>query len=142
MAEAVFRDLIHETGLENHFDIESAAVGSWEVGQRPDPRTLEVLRRHNLKIDGKRARQVTRSDFGEFNYILAMDSENVADIQARYGIGIPRLLEFAAREEIHRYSKGLDVPDPYYIGGFDTVYNLVLIGSKGLLAHIRIKEGL
>jgi protein-tyrosine phosphatase len=136
MAEAVFRHLANEAGLEDHIDVESAGTGNWHAGQRPHPGTLDVLRQHQIEVGGKRARQLTRSDLREFNYVLAMDAENVADIQAMYGKRVPRLLEFVPN------SFRLDVPDPYYNGGFSTVYDLVLAGCKRLLDHIRQQEGL
>jgi protein-tyrosine phosphatase len=65
-----------------------------------------------------------------------MDDENVGDIQALFGRRVPRLLDYAPDATTR------DVPDPFYNGGFDVVYNLVLAGSRGLLEHIRQKEGL
>ena len=97
---------------------------------------MAILKQNSIDVGGKRARQLSRSDLSEFNYIIAMDNENVEDIQALFGRRVPRLLEFAPK------GSPLDVPDPYYTGGFDTVYQLVLAGSKGLLQHIREREGL
>jgi protein-tyrosine phosphatase len=142
MAEAVFRSLVQEAGLEGRIDIESAGVGGWHAGQRPDPRTLDVLRQHQIELNGKRARQLTRADLREFDYVLAMDSENVADIQAMYDKRVQRLLEYAPNHQVSFSASGLDVPDPYYIGGFAVVYDLVQAGCKGLLANIRQQEAL
>ncbi len=150
MAEAVFRQLVKEAGLSDGFDVESAGTSSEHSGGRPHPGTLEVLRRHQIDTNGKRARQISPSDLREFDYIVAMDEENVADLaylsgRVRYGSRkssgvneqhIPRLLEFAPQ------SGTLDVPDPYYTGNFDQVYRLVLAGCQGLLAHIRQERGL
>jgi protein-tyrosine phosphatase len=71
-----------------------------------------------------------------YGYIIALDSENVADIQALYGKRVRRLLEFAPKGHPE------DVPDPYYAGGFENVFRLVQAGCIGLLAYIREKEGL
>lgn len=136
MAEAVFRHLIKEAGLEHRVDIESAGTGSWHTGERPHRGTLEVLRKNSIDAGSKRARTLTRSDTDQFDYIVAMDAENVADIQSVFGRRVPRLLEYAPK------GSPLDVPDPYYTNTFDEVYRLVLAGSKGLLEHIRQKEGL
>ncbi len=150
MAEAVFRQLVKEAGLSGQIDGESAGTSSEHNGSRPHHGTLEVLRRHNIDPNGKRARQISPSDLREFDYIVAMDAENVADLEffagwRRFGDRnagamrngrIPRLLEFAPE------SGTLDVPDPYYTGNFDQVYRLVLAGCRGLLAHIRQERGL
>lgn len=136
MAEAVFKHLVREAGLADRIDVESAGTGGWHVGERPHSGTLQVLRANQIEVGGKRARQLSRSDLSEFDYIIAMDQENVSDIQALFNRRVPRLLEFAPP------GTPLDVPDPYYTGGFDHVYGLVLAGCKGLLAHIRQKEGL
>jgi len=136
MAEAVFRHLVKEAGLSDRIDVESAGTGGWHIGERPHAGTLAILKRNQIDAGGKRARQIHRADLTEFDYVIAMDDENVADIQALFHRRVPRLLEFAPQ------GTPLDVPDPYYTGRFDQVYNLVTAGCKGLLAHIREKEGL
>ena len=136
MAEAVFRQLVKEAGLSDQIDAESAGTGAWHVGERPHPGTIHILMQNQIGIGAKRARQLSRSDFGSFDYIVAMDAENVDDIQALFGRRVPRLLEFAPQ------GSPLDVPDPFYTGSFDQVYQLVAGGCKGLLAEIRRKEGL
>lgn len=136
MAEAVFRHLVKEAGLSNRIDVESAGTGGWHSGERPHSGTLAVLKHNQVEVGGKRARQLSRSDLANFDYIIAMDEENQDDIQALFHKRVPRLMEFAPP------GMPLDVPDPYYTGRFDLVYDLVTAGSKGLLNHIRQKEGL
>ncbi len=134
MAEAVFRKLVDDAGLANQIDVESAGTGSWHTGERPHPGTLAVLHKNQVDAGNKRARTLRRADMKEFDYIIAMDKENATDIEALYGKHVPRLLEFAPKDT------PLDVPDPYYTGNFDYVYQLVSAGCKGLLAYIREKE--
>lgn len=136
MAEAVFRHLVKEAGLSDQIDVESAGTGNWHAGERPHAGTLGVLNRNQVAVGGKRARQISRSDLTSFDYIVAMDEENQNDIEALFHQRVPRLMEFAPP------GMPLDVPDPYYTGRFDLVYDLVTEGSKGLLAHIRQKESL
>ena len=136
MAEAVFRGMVQEAGLSNRIDVESAGTGSWHVGENPHKGTVAVLKKHQIEVGGKRARQLSRSDLDEFDYIVAMDEENVDDILALEQRRVPLLLEFAPQ------GSPLNVPDPYYTGSFDVVYDLVAAGCKGLLEHIRQKEGL
>jgi protein-tyrosine phosphatase len=136
MAEAVFKDLVQQAGLSNRIDAESAGIGSWHVGQAPHQGTLAVLKLHHIDASRKKARQLARSDFKEFDYIVAMDQENVTDIVDQFGHKIPRLMDFAPE------GLDLDVPDPYYSGNFNLVYQMVLAGAEGLLQHIRQEEKL
>jgi protein-tyrosine phosphatase len=139
MAEAVFRHLVTDAGLAEQFEIASSGTGGWHVGERPHPGTQAVLQRNHVPLDDKRAQQLGRADFQHYDYILVADEENLQDIQFRYNPTHPklwRLLEFAPE------SGKLNVPDPYYSGGFDEVYELVLAGSTGLLAYIREQENL
>lgn len=134
MAEAIFRSLVEEEGLSDKFHIESAGTGNWHVGQPPHPGTLAVLKRHGIDPGAKLARQVNRADFHTFDYIIAMDEENVMDIEVMYGNQVRKLLEFAP------LSITRDVPDPYYDGNFDLVYKLIMAGCRGLLEQIRQVE--
>jgi len=136
MAEGIFRHLVNEAGLAGRIDTASAGTVGWHVGERPHRGTIAILKEHHIDLGNKRSRQLTRSDLAEYNYIVAMDAENAADIQALFGKQVPRLMEFGSD------GLPLDVPDPYYTGGFERVYELVEAGCRGLLAHIRKQEGL
>jgi protein-tyrosine phosphatase len=136
MAEAVFRKLVADAGLSDHIDVESAGTGPWHTGQSPHRGTLETLRQKGISAGNKRARMMNRADLQQFDYIVAMDQENVDDIQAMFHRRVPLLLDFVPN------GGPREVPDPYYSGVFDEVYRLVTIGGKGLLAHIREKEDL
>lgn len=134
MAEAVMHKQVADAGLAGRIVVDSVGVGAWHVGQPPHPGTLEILRRHELPYAG-RARQITHDDVRRAEYLIAMDSENLADVRrmlpANAKRNLHRLLEFAPA------GPPRDVPDPYYTGNFDAVYLLVDAGCRGLLAHIR-----
>ncbi len=136
MAEAVFQHLVEEAGLADRFEVASAGTGSWHVGERPHPGTQAVLKTHGVGLNSnKRAQQLRRRDFEVYDYVVAMDAENVADILRLNEVQVPRLLEFAP-------SGGpLDVVDPYYHDNFESVYQRVVEGCQGLLSHIREHEG-
>ena len=136
MAEAVFRALVKEAGLADKIDVESAGTGGWHIGERPHSGTLKVLAEHQIELNSKRARQLRRTDLTDFDYLIAMDSDNVADIEALLGKRVPRLLEFAPP------GSPLDVPDPYFLDNFGLVYQLVRAGCQGLLAQLRAENGL
>ncbi len=134
MAEAVFADLVAQAGLSDAIAVDSAGTARYHIGEPPCPGTQRIFKAHNLPYTG-RARQLTPSDLHTFDYLIALDSSNQTDIQtmlANEGIEKPvyRLLDFAQGIDIH------DVPDPYYVGNFEKVYDLVLAGCIGLLAHI------
>jgi len=80
LAEAAFRHRAHEAGLAHTAD--SAGTGDWHVGRPPDPRAITEAARHGLDITPYRARQVTPADFTSFTHILALDAQNLADLQA------------------------------------------------------------
>ncbi len=139
MAEAVFAHLVEQAGLQDEIQIESAGTDSYHVGQSAHRGTRDVLRRNGILYEGS-ARQVTVRDFERFDYILAMDSDNLADLHRMMPKNSPvvmkRFLEYADGGKVR------DVPDPYYTNRFDDVYALVRQGSEGLLAAIRQEKGL
>ena len=133
MAEAIFRDLVKKNNLSERIDIKSAGTGYWHAGERAHRGTREVLSRHGIDPVGLIAKQVTQADLDRADYIVAMDDENVAVLRS-FTVDrtkLSRLLDYADNLNAR------DVPDPYYDGRFELVYELVRIGSEGLLKHIR-----
>ena len=139
-AEGVMRKLVADEGLEDRIEIDSAGTGGWHVGARPDERATAAARARGITLDGA-ARKFTAADFDAYDLILAMDSENRANLlriapddAARAKVRLLR--EFDPRS---RDSGELDVPDPYYGGdeGFDEVLALVDAATRGLLERLR-----
>lgn len=128
-AEGVFRHLVHEAGLDDDFEIDSAGTGGWHEGERPDPRATAAAAERGVSLSG-RARQVTRDDFDEFDVIVAMDSQNLSDL---------RHLAPAGTEQKLRMLDDHDVPDPYYGLGdhFAEVFDQVEAASRRLLDELR-----
>ncbi len=136
MAEAVFQELVDEAGLSDQILVDSAGTGSWHVGEKAHPGTRRVLAEHGIEYVG-RARRVQVDDLAdESRYIIAMDSSNLRDLRATFGEHprLYRLLDFASQ------TNERDVPDPYYNGNFEGVYQLVADGCRGLLRTIREQE--
>ncbi len=131
MAEAVFSRLVDEAGLTDSFTIGSAGTGDWHVGEPAHRGTRRVLRDHGIEFVG-RAKQVRAADIRPDTYLIAMDSDNLRELRRRFGAH-PRLrllLDYAPDAGVR------DVPDPYYAGNFEEVYQLVRAGCEGLLAAV------
>lgn len=138
MAEAVFQDLVNQAGLADKIRVDSVGTGSWHVGEKVHRGTGKVLSRHGISYNG-RARQVTQADINKpNNYIVGMDDSNIQDLKRRYGLqaNYTLLLDYA------KHTNERTVPDPYYSGNFEAVYQLILDGSQGLLETIRQENGL
>jgi low molecular weight phosphotyrosine protein phosphatase len=79
IAEAVFLHLLEEQGQLNEWEVESAALGPWHVGRRPDRRADQILKNHGIDYSHQ-ARQITDDDFNKFDFIFGMDESNMQDL--------------------------------------------------------------
>ncbi len=141
-AEGVFEALVRRAGLEGHIEIDSAGTHDYHIGKPPDPRAQEAALRRGIDLSGLRARRARPEDFLEFDYILAMDESNYADLRELcipdYEGRLRLFLDFAPESGVR------EVPDPYYGGrqGFEQVLDLIELAAAGLLADIRARQGL
>jgi protein-tyrosine phosphatase len=128
-AEAVFRHLSAREGLD--VKSASAGLGDWHVGNAPDERAQHHARGRGYDLSALRARQVTASDFEEFDLILAMDRGHLRALQ--------RLSPAGQRHKIRMLVPGRDVPDPYYGGaeGFEAVLDLVEAACRDLVQELK-----
>ena len=127
------KDLVKKAGLEDEFYIESAATSTEELGNPVHYGTRSILKRHGIPCDGKYARQMTRSDYAEFDMLIAMDQRNLRNME-RFTGGDPAgkvslLLDYAGRS-------GEEVADPWYTGDFQATWDDVLEGCTGLLEEL------
>lgn len=72
-------DLVKRLGVQRDWDIDSAAIESWHVGDRPNAHAIAIMEKYYLAYDN-RARQITTEDFYTFDYILGMDEMNIEDL--------------------------------------------------------------
>lgn len=136
-AQGVFQRMIEQTGLMQQIKIDSAGTHAYHIGNPPDPRALAVASRRGIDLSPLRARRVKAGDFEAYDYILAMDQDNlnalrmVCPPEQNYKLRL--FLDFAPDLKLR------DVPDPYYGGatGFEQVLDLVEAASEGLLRHLR-----
>ncbi len=136
-AEGVFRQYARAAGLEEHLRIDSAGTHDYHVGKAPDERAQAAALGRGYDLSQLRARQVASVDFSDFDYILAMDRENLAGLlrscppEHRHKVRL--FLSFS-----ERYTNQ-EVPDPYYGGrqGFEQVLDMVEDAARGLIAELR-----
>jgi len=136
-AQGVFESLVAQSGLGDRILIDSAGTHAYHVGEQPDSRATQAAARRGLDLSGQRARRIEAADFARFDYLLAMDRDNLEQLLAvcpeEYRSKVRLFLEFAGNSAL------IDVPDPYYGGpqGFERVLDMVEEGARGLIEAIR-----
>ncbi|WP_175615032.1 low molecular weight protein-tyrosine-phosphatase [Piscibacillus halophilus] len=138
MAEAVFLNLVSQKGLDEQIVVDSAGVSNYHIGDPPHKGTIQKLKENNISAAGLTARQVEGTDFEHFDYIIAMDDDNINALNELNIEGtqatIKKLLDYVPDH------KTKNVPDPYFTGNFDETYELVTEACKNLLDDIRINH--
>jgi len=133
MAEFVMKDLVKKAGVEGLFEIASAAVSTEEIGNSVYPPARRKMAEHGINCAGKRARQVTRADYGYYDHLICMDRSNLRWLDRIIGSDpegkVSLLLDHAG---IHR-----DVADPWYTGDFDATWDDVMTGCTALLEQLK-----
>jgi protein-tyrosine phosphatase len=138
-AEGVFKAIVASKGLDDRIDSDSAGTHGYHIGSPPDHRAIAAAKARGYDLTPLRARRVSADDFGAFDLVLAMDSENRTALQ--------RLCPPTHKDRLKlflEFAPGLsdrDVPDPYYGNrdGFERVLDLAEAGSRGLIEAIRQK---
>ena len=136
-AHGVFAKLVEQAGCGDLIQVDSAGTGDWHLDHAPDKRTTQVAASKGYDLSELRARLATSADFAQFDYIIAMDNANLADLRVMQPEGyeghLGLFLDFSEQSAVQ------EVPDPYYGGedGFELVFGLVEDASKGLLQHIQ-----
>lgn len=136
-AQGVFEKLVEEAGLTRVIEADSAGTHAYHIGKSPDKRAIAAASSRGYDLARQRVRRLEAGDLARFDYVLAMDHENLRD-----------MLELAAPDRDDRLRLLMDfagntvhaeVPDPYYGGGggFERVLDLVEDAARGLLDHIR-----
>ncbi len=135
MAEFILKDLAKKAGISDRLYICSSATSTEEIfcgkGNPVYPPAKEELRRHGIGCDGKRAVQLTASDYDKYDLFIGMDSANIRNMIRILG-GDPD----CKIRKMMDYAGGGDVADPWYCGRFDVTYGDILRGCKGLLEEI------
>ena len=134
MAHMVFLNMVRELGLENNFEVDSAGTEGYnELHHAGIHRgTKEVLRKNGIPFDEHYSRKLRKHDYEYYDYIVAMDSENIQDIEFILGEDkdnkISKLLDYT--------DKPRDIRDPWYTGNFDETFEDVVDGCCAFLKHL------
>jgi protein-tyrosine phosphatase len=129
LAEGAFEALLKQRGLSDKYRVDSAGTGGWHVGEPPHPDSQNIAQRNGVDISHQRSRQVSARELSTWDWLIAMDQSNLSNL-IRLGAPPSRtklLLSFVPAGAV------MEVPDPYYEGGFDRVFDLVNTGCRHLL---------
>ena len=140
MAEFIMKSIISERGLSDRFYIASAATSTDEiwngVGNPVYPPAKRELAKHGISCEGKRAVQITKADYGKYDYILGMEERNIRNILRIVGKDpehkVKLLLDYSDHPR--------DIADPWYTGNFESTYRDVVEGCEGFLLYLE-REG-
>ena len=132
MAEFIMKKIVKDNNMENLFHIESSATSTEEIGNPVYPPAGRILAEHGISCSGKFARQMTFADYKNFDYIIAMDYNNLRNID--------RIIGSDTDNKVHllMYYTGnqRSVSDPWYTRDFQTAYDDINEGCKALFSHI------
>ncbi len=132
MAEFMMKDRVHKAGCGEKFLIASAATTTEELGNDMYPNAKEELRKHGIPFERRQARQLRHGEYESWDYIVAMDRENLADIAELLGpdteCKVRLLLSFAGEKR--------DVSDPWYTRDFAAAYRDISLGCEAILKEV------
>lgn len=133
MAEFVMKDMVQKAGVAGDFFIASAATSTEEIGNPVHHGTRSRLAREGISTAGKYARQMTRKDYEDYDYLIGMDHWNLRNMERITGADrdgkLSLLLDYTERA-------GDDIADPWYTGNFEETYNDIVEGCTALLQKL------
>ena len=136
MAEYIFKDMVKKQGLEGKFYIDSAATSTEEIGNPVHYGTRNKLEQMNIECGNHTARRITKQDYEIFDYIIAMEEQNMVNIKRIVGDDkeqkIYKLLDFSDNPR--------DIADPWYTGNFDKTYEDIKEGLEGFMKYLKKKD--
>lgn len=135
MAEFIMKHLVQQAGLEDQFVISSAATSTEELGNDMYPNAKAALKLHWIPFERRRARQIKSSDYEEWDFIIAMDQENLSDI--RYVVGHDPKKKVCLLMSFTDAGENRSISDPWYTRDFARAYNDIYQGCEALLNHVK-----
>ena len=138
MAEFIMKRLVRHAGLENEFEIASAAISDEEEGNPVYPLAKRKLAEHGIGCPGKTARQITPDDYSHYDMIVAMDEGNIRGLARFFGNDpegkFSRLLDHVPPTDVKHH--GRDIADPWYTRKFDVAYDDISTGCQALFDEL------
>lgn len=141
LAKSVFRQIVRDAGLDHRVHVDAAGTSAYHIGSGPDARTVATARERGLEVEHS-ARQVHATDFERFDYILAMDRENLRNTE--------RVRDLSGHERDVLLLRTFDpeangedeVPDPWFgeEEGFVAVQQMIERSCQALFEHIRSRH--
>jgi len=122
-AEGAFRSIVEKNTKSQYFEIDSAGTHAYHIGNSPDQRAQQAAIDHGVNLSSQRARQVHESDFYYYDFIIAMDSDNLERLKSMCPKDSHSKIELML--DYSNDHPGASVPDPYYEGKFDEVFKMV-----------------
>lgn len=134
LAEGIMQRKLQARDLD--WPVDSAGTGNWHIGEKPDPRSIEVAQKNGIDISGQRARQFQSTDLNDYDLILAMDTANLRNIQNLCKKSDHQKKVHLIMELAHP-GAGTDVPDPYWDNdGFSLVYDMLDIACEKIIEQL------
>jgi Protein-tyrosine-phosphatase len=132
MAEMIMKDLVKKKSMEDKFYIQSAGTSTEEIGSSIYINAQEVLKKNNIPVEDRKARQLQADDYETFDYLVAMEMMNIRDIKSIIEVDshnkIARLLDYTTDPE--------DIADPWYSRDFEKTYTEILLGCESFLEYL------
>ena len=141
-AEAVFRKMVIDCGLENKIIIDSAGTSSYHQGDAPDRRSVQCAKQYGVDMDDLRSRALCAEDYMDFDLLAVMDESNFIETNRKRPYGDDRYDKAEVKKLLSYIDvKNRNVPDPYYGGnrGFEDVFELIEKACKALLLDVKNK---
>ena len=139
-AEGAFRSIVEKNNQSQNFEIDSAGTHAYHIGNAPDKRAQEAAINNGVDLSSQKARQVHESDFYYYDFIIAMDQDNLNRLQSicpdDSHSKIELILDYSSE------SHGASVPDPYYEGKFDEVFKMVYSACVSFFESIEKKTNI
>ena len=136
MAEFILKDMIKQRGLDEFFEVASAATSSEEIGNSVYPPAQRMLAQHGISCKGKIARKITVNDYNYYDIIIGMDNANMYNMKRFWNDTDKKLkhimIDFA---KVNR-----DVADPWYTGDFQQTYDDLILGCEAIMKEILIQK--
>ena len=136
MAEFIMKHLCREAGVEKQFEIASAAVSTEEIGNDIYPPAKRVLTAHGIPFSRRAARQITKADLKDYDYIICADRSNIRIMKYLFGEDILNNSRAKVSMMMEWVGQNRDVSDPWYTGDFETAYEDIYASCKAIIQSL------